>query len=415
VLDFLFSLIVLQSFIESSCTKTHALSPSTRRQLVSSYRRCKSLQQVAKTFHVSKSTVEFWVNRAHGKRLDRVDWTDQSSVPKTSPNRVPSQVERCVLLLRQDLKANSVLGEYGADAIKREMEQLGCVHNISRPTINRILQRNGMFDGRKRQRYKTPPTGWYLPDVAQGLAELDQFDFVEDLCLEGGRIFHVLNGISLLGGLVTSWVISQMRAENTVQNLISFWKEFGLPNYAQFDNSTVFQGARWADSLGRVSRFCLSLGVTPVFVPPHETGFQASVESYNGRWQRAIWERFHFANIKEVQRQSDRYVEATHIKNASRRDASPDRWEFPSDWTLDYQTCPQGKVIFIRRTNDKGQVNVMGHHWILSCIGPHRLVRAEVDLTKNEIAFYRLRRREPDDQECLGTAKYVFTNKTFCE
>jgi len=25
-------------------------------------------------------------------------------------------------------------------------------------------------------------------DVAKGLAELDQFDFVEDLCLEGGRL-----------------------------------------------------------------------------------------------------------------------------------------------------------------------------------------------------------------------------------
>jgi hypothetical protein len=295
------------------------------------------------------------------------------------------------------------------------MEQLGCIHPISRPTINRILERNGMFDGRKRQRHKTPPTGWYLPDVANGLAELDQFDFVEDLCLEGGRIFHVLNGISLHGGLVSSWVISQMRAENTVQNLISFWKEFGLPTYAQFDNGSVFHGTHKADALGRISRFCLSLDVIPVFVPPHETGFQASIESYNGRWQRGTMQRFHFANIKEVQRQSDRYVEATRVKNASRRDASPDRWEVPSDWTLNYQLRPKGKVIFIRRTNVQGHVQVMGHHWILSCIGPHRLVRAEVDLTQNEISFYRLRRREPEEQECLGTAKYQFPNKAFRE
>jgi hypothetical protein len=58
--------------------------------------------------------------------------------------------------------------------------------------------------------------------------------------LEGGKLFHVLNGISLHGGLVTSWVVSQMRAENTVQNLIAHWKEFGFPDYAQFDNATIF-------------------------------------------------------------------------------------------------------------------------------------------------------------------------------
>lgn len=207
--------------------------------------------------------------------------------------------------------------------------------------------------------------------------------------------------------------VHQMRAENTVQNLISFWKEVGLPSYVQFDNASIFHGTHKADSLGRISRCCLSLDVIPVFVPPHETGFQASVESYNGRWQRGTMQRFHFANIKEVQRQSDRYVEATRVKNASRRDASPDRWEFPSDWILDYQRRPKGKVIFIRRTNAQGHVHVMGHHWMLSCIGPHRLVRAEVDLTQNEISFYRLRRREPEDQECLGTTKYQFPNKAF--
>jgi hypothetical protein len=186
-----------------------------------------------------------------------------------------------------ELKETSPLGEHGADAIKDEQRR-GCVHAISRPTINRILQRYGMFDGKRRQRRTPPPTGWYLSDVAKGFAELDQFDFVEDLCFEGGRLVHVFNGISLNGGLVMSCPESQMRAENTVRNLIAFWKEFGLPDYAQFDNSTVFQGSRKPDSLGKVIRFCLILGVVPVFVPPHETGCQASIESYNGRWQRGV-------------------------------------------------------------------------------------------------------------------------------
>jgi hypothetical protein len=373
------------------------------------------MQHVADEYHVAKSTVALWVERARGKRLDRTDWTDKSSGQETPHNRTALPIEQCVLQLRKELKETSPLGEYGADAIKDEMERRGCIHSLSRPTINRILQRHGMLDGKRRQRRTPPPTGWYLPDVAHGLAELDQFDFVEDLCLEGGRLVHVFNGISLHGGLVVSCPESQMRAENTVRNLITFWQEFGLPDYAQFDNSTVFQGSRKPDSLGKVIRFCLSLGVIPVFVPPHETGFQASIESYNGRWQRGVWQRFHFENLRAAQRQSTKYVEATRAKNASRRDGTPTRWEFPSDWQLDYQKHPQGKVIFIRRTNDNGQVEVMGHRWMLSCTVSHRLVRAEVNLTKNKIDFYRLRRREPEEQLHLGTAEYHLTKKPFNE
>jgi hypothetical protein len=33
--------------------------------------------------------------------------------------------------------------------------------------------------GLHRQRRPAPPQGWYLPDLADGKAELDSFDFVE--------------------------------------------------------------------------------------------------------------------------------------------------------------------------------------------------------------------------------------------
>jgi hypothetical protein len=62
-----------------------------------------------------------------------------------------------------------------------------------------------------------------------------------------------------------------------------------LPRYAPFDNDMIFQGThRYADALGRVTRACLSLGVVPVFVPPREMGFQATMESYNGWWQARV-------------------------------------------------------------------------------------------------------------------------------
>lgn len=39
-----------------------------------------------------------------------------------------------------------------------------------------------------------------------------------------------------------------------------------------------------------------------------KTGFQASIESYNGRWQEKVWNRF---------------------------ESAPTRWEIPADWKPD--------------------------------------------------------------------------------
>ena len=68
-----------------------------RRNMVEAVRRGKSFQRVADDFHVSKSTVALWVQRAEGKRLDRTDWTDQPPGLKTPINRTSPSIEQCVL------------------------------------------------------------------------------------------------------------------------------------------------------------------------------------------------------------------------------------------------------------------------------------------------------------------------------
>ncbi|MDR1478653.1 MAG: hypothetical protein LBJ00_06895, partial [Planctomycetaceae bacterium] len=67
--------------------------------------------------------------------------------------------------MRKKLKTKSALGEHGAVAIHREMSLKNCNVSPSIRTINLILKRHGCFDSRCRVRCKTPPRGWYLPDV----------------------------------------------------------------------------------------------------------------------------------------------------------------------------------------------------------------------------------------------------------
>jgi hypothetical protein len=246
------------------------------------------MRAVARTHHVSLSTVQLWVARAGDLPLDRVEWSDRAPLPLRTQRSKPALEDR-VLRLRRELKETSDLGEYGARAIHRQWLARGYREPPSVRTIGRILERRGALDSRRRIRRNPPPPGWYLPDVAQEKAELDSFDIVEGLALAGGRRVEVLNVVSLHGGLPGAWPQSLVTSKTTVQALLQHWHEFGLPGYAQFDNDTIFQGSHSApDALGRVVRVCLQLGVSAVFAPPRESGFQAAIENFNGRWQDSL-------------------------------------------------------------------------------------------------------------------------------
>jgi hypothetical protein len=178
--------------------------------------------------------------------------------------------------------------------------------------------------------------GWYLPDVAERANELDSFDVIEDLMIEGGIHVDVFTAISLHGGLVACWPDRNIPSTKVVSAMSEHWRRVGLPTYAQFDNDARFQGNhRSADSIGRVIRLCLSLGVTPVFAPPRETGFQAAIESFNGRWQAKVWQRFHYESLAALQLQSARYIAAYRSHLSRRIEQAPQRRSFPSVWQLD--------------------------------------------------------------------------------
>ncbi len=382
--------------------------------MVAAVRRGRTIRSVARELRVNRWTIRRWLDRAGDQRLDRVDWSDRPRGPRCPANRISPPAEEEILKLRQKPQTESDLGEFGAAAIHRELLAKGCPYVPSICTIGRVLLRRGVLDGRRRIRHPAPPRGWYLPAVAQGQAELDSFDVISGLVIRGRIDVEVLNAISLHGGLVASWVRSFITAPETIQALLEHWQHFGLPAYAQFDNDSRFHGThRWPDSLGRVVRLCLALRVIPVFVPPREPGFQATIESYNGRWQTKVWARFQHRSLQALQNQSAKDLAAYRARAAQRLDASPPRGPFPEPWQLDLQTPLRGKVIFLRRTDANGSAHLLGHTFSVDPFWPHRLVRAEVDFQRNLIRFYALRRRQPDRQPSLAHANYSHPHKPF--
>ena len=383
--------------------------------MVAAVRRGTSQHAVAEHFGVALCTVQRWVERAKGRRLDRVDWSGLSPTPKRTRRTDPA-IEQKVLTIRRWLKDRSILGEYGAAAIRREMEARKIELSLSIRTIGRILERRGMLDGRKRTRRPPPPPAWYLPDVAAEKVELDSFDTIEGLAIRRGPHLAVLTGVSLHGGLVAAWPARSVNAKTVLEALVEHWQEVGLPGYAQFDNDNRFTGPRQhPDAVGRVIRVCLSLDVTPVFVVPAEHGFQAAIESFNGRWQAKVWSRFEHRSLRGLKTRSAKYITAARKRAAARIESAPSRRPFPKRWRLDLQKHPQGKIIFIRRTNDKGRISLLGHTFAVDRHWLHRLLRAEVDLNANQLRFFALRRREPTDQPLLKEVPYTLPQKRFKE
>jgi hypothetical protein len=372
--------------------------------MVEAVRAGEGQRETARRFGVSLATVQHWLKRAADRPIAGVDWSNLPPVA-VQVSRTRVDVEDRILDVRRMLREESILGEYGPAAIRRELERQadppGPIPSLR--TIARILERRGALDAQRRVRRPAPPAGWYLPDLRRRLVELDSFDVISGLRLKGGVDLDILTGISLHGGLMAAWPTAGVTARLAVDALDEHWRLVGRPAYAQFDNDTRFIGGHaHPNSIGPVIRFCLAVEVVPVFAPPVEMGFQAVVEALNGRWQRQLWARFWDPTLAELQARSDTYVAASRARSAVRIEAAPARTPFPPGEPIDLTRPPAGRLVFLRRTSDAGSVSILGRRYPVDPRWPHRLVRSELDLDARSISFFALRRREPDDQPCLG-------------
>jgi hypothetical protein len=373
----------------------------------------RSMHAVAAQFRVGVSTVALWVGRAAGHRLDRVDFSDRAPGCPRGWNRTPAAVEQRIVELRKSLREDSILGEYGARAIQAALKtEIATAPSVA--SINRVLAHHGLQDAARRIRRPAPPKGWYLPEVAAGRAEVDCFDFIEDLKIAEGPLVNALTAKSVHGALTDAWMLSQLSAKGAVSCLQARWQRDGLPAHAQFDNDTVFQGAhQFADTVGRVSRLCLALGVVPVFVPPLEHGMQNTIEGFNALWQAKVWQRHRVGNMDELQMRSDQYIAAHRARTQPAAEAAPPRQPMPRDFKLDLRAPLKGQIIFIRRTDEHGQVHQLGQRFTVSPDWLHRLVRCEVDFDCHCIRCFALRRRAPTEQPLLTTIPYQRPDKPF--
>jgi putative transposase len=378
-------------------------------------RQGKSQREIARRFGVSLHTVQRWVDRAGDIPLEAVDWKSRPHIPRTVVNKTAAKIEREICAIRKKLESESALGFSGALSIHEALHGSIPVELVpSVRTIGRILQRNGFMDRRHRVRNQAPPAGWYLPGLAQGALDVDCFDVVEDLRMDSFGLFQVFTARALWAPIAEAWPAAVASTTFILEALQAHWQQNGLPQFAQFDNDVRFQGGHnHPDVIGRVMRLCLGLGVTPVFAPPLEMGFQGVIENFNGLWQKKVWNRFHHESIAALIKVSQRFTGAYRQHLARSHDQRPLRRPFPKNFVIDWQKPPSGLLIYLRRANEQGVVKLLGHSYEVDSLWQHRLVRCELDLDRNEIRFYRLRRREPSNQPLIKTVSYHFPHRKF--
>ena len=150
-----------------------------------------------------------------------------------------------------------------------------------------------------------------------------------------------------------------------------------------------------------------------MFAPPREPGFQNAIEGFNGLWQAKVWQRHHCPTVEALVAVSQRYISAYRSKTAARRDSAPDRRAFPKQFKLDLNAPLKGTIIFVRRSDETGKVHLLGRSFRITEQWVHRLIRCEVDFTRQRLRFYALRRRDPNDQPLLCELPYQRPNKSF--
>ena len=167
----------------------------------------------------------------------------------------------------------------------------------------------------------------------------------------------------------------------------------------QFDNGREFcgfgQAARW---LSRPIRFCLRVGVEPVFIPKGRPQRNGAVEHFNGWFQPLLLGR-HLRRPADVRRELRRLMQATNeqqvrpslaYKTAAHYRRGKRLRKLPATFSLDTSHLPlaAGKVTFIRLVSAKGHVDILEQEFKVGKRRKFQWVKATLDTQLQRLKVY---------------------------
>lgn len=214
---------------------------------------------VCRDFGISRKTGYKIFNRYKNIGIEGLQ--DRSRTPYRYANRLPFQVEKMILRLKQDYPS------WGAPKIRDKIvKAFPMISPPAQSTIHAVLDRHGLVKRRRRRRYK-----------AMGTALIDAKSPNELWCADYKGEFRLGNKMYCYPLTITDYrsrYLLACEALESTQELHAFnvfervFKEFGLPAAIRTDNGIPFSCPHTLFGLSKLSVWWLRLGISIERIKP---------------------------------------------------------------------------------------------------------------------------------------------------
>ena len=231
------------------------------------------VSEVALRYGVSRQAVYSWKAKYDAAGVDGL--REASRRPKTSPARIPAEVEAVVCEMRR------MHPRWGARRIAFEFGRTGAAAP-SRATVHRILERNGLVVAQEQQHRRK-----YKRWQREAPMQLWQLDLVGGIFLADGRECKMLTGIDDHSRFVVIAAVLAVPSGRAVADaFLAAMRVHGVPAEVLTDNGKQFTGrftkGRPAEVL--FERVCRENGITGKLTRPYSPTTTGKIE----RWHRTL-------------------------------------------------------------------------------------------------------------------------------
>ena len=249
-----------------------------RARAVSMYLQGLSVASIARELGKSRQWVHKWINRYNP---DIPTWNiSKSNAPHFNPNKISYAMEEEIIAARQELTESPYL-ESGAYAIWHKLDKEE-VNPPSIASINRILNRNNLL--KRKVRYQKSNI-----EYPEAPVNMQIMDLIGPRYIRGGKRFYLLTIISNDTRHAGVYPILSKTGNDITQSVVSFWKDYSIPDFLQLDNELSFKGSnRHPRGLGILLRTAMQFNVTPRFIPVGEPWRNGVIERFNQKVERTL-------------------------------------------------------------------------------------------------------------------------------
>ena len=314
-----------------------------------------SISHLCREFGISRKTGHKWLKR-YQERGSTTALFDLSRRPHRSPKKTPREIEERVIELRK-------LYGWSGRKLRKLLQAEGI--DLSRSTIDRIIDRNGLIEKRDRRRPAVKRFERSKPN------ELWQMDFKGEYILRGVERCYPL---SLLDDhsrfAVGVFPLKAPSGDQVRRCAVECFEEFGVPDAMLMDHGTPWWHSKNGHGLTHFSVDLIKQGIELIYGSVGHPQTQGKVERFHQTMKRSLKHRGvpqDFAGMREALREF-RYIYNEVRPHQALDDDTPASRYKPSSLTYDPHprewSYPVGADV--RKLNSAGCLDYAGGRSFIS-------------------------------------------------